>query len=156
MAKLTQNFTLEEMERSGKAQTYRIANKANKEQAANLKQLCQKVLQPLRNQINAPIVVTSGFRCTKLNERVGGVVNSQHLLGEAADIVGEKWVETPRLQQLMILVQWAAWIMQHCMYDQVILEDDGITFWLHVSCKHDVKENRMQFRTIFKESNTNN
>lgn len=145
---LTKNFSLEEMERSNRANALRISNRAGKEQVANLTQLCQKVLQPLREHFNTPIRVTSGYRCPLLNEKVGGVANSQHMLGEAADITGRFWEYTPRIDQLMILVQWAAWIMQHCMYDQVILEDDGTSFWLHVSCKHDVKNNRMQFRTI--------
>jgi uncharacterized protein YcbK (DUF882 family) len=43
-------------------------------------------LQKLRDRVKCPITVTSGFRCTDYNKKVGGVRNSQHISGEAADI----------------------------------------------------------------------
>ncbi len=36
---------------------------------------------------NRPLVITSGYRCPRHNAAIGGVSNSQHLLGNAADIV---------------------------------------------------------------------
>lgn len=44
-------------------------------------------LQRLRDNIGRPIIVTSGYRCQKYNEDVGGVVGSQHVFGTAADII---------------------------------------------------------------------
>lgn len=44
-------------------------------------------LDHLRCEIGAPIIVTSGYRCPLHNANVGGVKNSQHVLGNAADIV---------------------------------------------------------------------
>lgn len=43
-------------------------------------------LQQLRDIINKPIRITSGYRCPAENKKVGGSVNSPHLLGKAADI----------------------------------------------------------------------
>ncbi|SFH80838.1 Peptidase M15 [Tindallia magadiensis] len=43
-------------------------------------------LQQLRDRINRPIIITSGYRNPEHNRRVGGTPNSQHLLGTAADI----------------------------------------------------------------------
>lgn len=43
-------------------------------------------LQIIRDEINLPITVTSGYRCEKHNKAVGGKENSQHLKGNAADI----------------------------------------------------------------------
>ncbi len=43
-------------------------------------------LQELRDIINKPIYITSGYRCEKYNKKIGGYVNSPHLLGEAVDI----------------------------------------------------------------------
>ena len=43
-------------------------------------------LQTLRNKIGLPIRVTSGYRCEEWNEKVGGVSNSRHKIGKAADI----------------------------------------------------------------------
>ena len=49
-------------------------------------ELSTKILQPIRNVYGKPIVISSGYRCTKLNKAVGGVSTSQHCKGEAADI----------------------------------------------------------------------
>lgn len=46
-------------------------------------------LDELRDRIGEPIIVTSGYRCPAHNAEVGGVSNSQHVLGNAADIVCE-------------------------------------------------------------------
>ena len=43
-------------------------------------------LQLLRERINRPIIITSGYRCPEYNRRVNGATNSQHMLGTAADI----------------------------------------------------------------------
>ncbi|AOY74687.1 YcbK family protein [Clostridium formicaceticum] len=43
-------------------------------------------LQQLREQLNAPIFITSGYRNQEYNTKVGGSPSSQHLLGRAADI----------------------------------------------------------------------
>lgn len=45
-----------------------------------------EALQELRNLVNAPIIVTSGFRCIEHNKACGGAKNSQHVYGRAADI----------------------------------------------------------------------
>jgi zinc D-Ala-D-Ala carboxypeptidase len=52
----------------------------------NLKLLCDNILQPLRARINTPLKITSGYRCLRLNTMIKGSRNSQHLLGQAADI----------------------------------------------------------------------
>jgi len=43
-------------------------------------------LQALRNQLNLPLSITSGFRCNRHNESVGGATLSFHTLGMAADV----------------------------------------------------------------------
>ena len=43
-------------------------------------------LQQLRDLINKPIIVTSGYRCSAYNKSVGGHNHSPHLTGEGADI----------------------------------------------------------------------
>ena len=52
----------------------------------NLQRLCILVLQPLRDTLGAPVYINSGYRSKRLNAKVGGVPNSRHLLGKAADI----------------------------------------------------------------------
>ena len=51
----------------------------------NMCALVYRVLEPLRIQLNEPIVITSGYRTPEENKKAGGVENSQHLKGEAID-----------------------------------------------------------------------
>ncbi len=120
----------------------------------NLQHLCQTVLEPLREFVNAPVVVSSGYRCKELNSLVGGVRNSQHLTGEAADIQASPTedkglrtkVESPATFDLRPescdLRQWFLFIQQHCRFDQLILETKGNRRWIHVSCCRDESRNR--------------
>ena len=83
---LTKNFTLEELINSPTAKRLGINNTPNRQQQENLKKLCQIVLQPIRDKYGKSIVVSSGFRCKLLNQKVGGSVTSDHCYGNAADI----------------------------------------------------------------------
>ena len=84
--KLSKNFTLEELVFSITANNQGINNTPNAEAKKALKRLAVEVLQPIREALGQPIVISSGYRCPELNKAVGGVKNSQHLLGQAADI----------------------------------------------------------------------
>ena len=85
----------------------------------NVKALVSEVLDPVREKLGMPIVVNSGYRCEKHNKDVGGVRNSQHLRGEAADVT---CADLPRLKALII---------ENGKFDQLITYP---TF-LHVSYK---------------------
>ena len=45
-----------------------------------------KVLEDVRTHFNMPVIITSGYRTTEYNKKIGGVKNSQHTKGTAADI----------------------------------------------------------------------
>ena len=81
-------FTISEMIKSETALKHGIWNGASLEVEENLRALVEQVLDPLRERYGKPIRVTSGYRCPRLNTLVGGSPNSQHMKGEAADIVG--------------------------------------------------------------------
>ena len=83
---LTRHFTLKEFTQSNTAQAEGIDNTAPPEVIQNLRSLCVKVLQPLRDFVNRPVEVNSGYRSEALNDAVGGVPNSFHLDGLAADV----------------------------------------------------------------------
>lgn len=53
----------------------------------NLRALCVNILQPLREALNSPVNLNSGYRCPSLNQAIGGARNSQHMTGHAADII---------------------------------------------------------------------
>ena len=84
--KLSANFSLEELTASATAKAKKIDNTPSLEVKKNLERLCKEVLQPIRDKYGRAITVTSGYRSPKLNAAVGGVKNSQHVLGQAADI----------------------------------------------------------------------
>lgn len=130
---LTENFTLNELIYSVTAEKNKIDNRPSVQVIANLKSLCENVLQPLRNALGCPIVITSGFRCAVLNKKVGGQSNSQHLMGQAADLV------VPRKD----LKDVFNYIKSHLNYDQLLYEYSKTDKWIHVSFRND-GHNRMQ------------
>jgi len=90
--KITEHFNLGEFTRSDIAEATRLNNDLDhdndhdREVIENLRNLCIQVLEPLREFAGVPVIITSGYRCKELNRKVGGVANSQHLVGEAADL----------------------------------------------------------------------
>lgn len=142
---LTENFSLNEFVRSQVASRKGIDNNPPLGAISNLRTLCINVLQPLRKQINSPIIITSGFRSLALNTAIGGAENSQHLYGEAADI------ECLALSNY----QLAEHIVRNLDTDQTILEfhtrGDPDSGWVHVSFKSD-RENRGDVFTAVQEN----
>lgn len=124
---LTENFTLNELIYSVTAEKNKIDNRPSVQVIANLKSLCENVLQPLRNALGCPIVITSGFRCAVLNKKVGGQSNSQHLMGQAADLV----VPQKNLKDVF------NYIKSHLNYDQLLYEYSKTDKWIHVSFRND-------------------
>lgn len=84
--RLTKNFTLEELTASTTASRKGIDNTPTECVKEELKKLAE-LLQTIRDAYGYPIYVTSGYRCVKLNTAVGGAITSQHMVGQAADIV---------------------------------------------------------------------
>ncbi len=88
--KLTCNFSLYELLRSDTAERRRslLEEQLNPPESVvnNLTYLAQTALQPIREILNYPIRVTSGYRSKGLNKAVGGSARSQHVRGEAADL----------------------------------------------------------------------
>ena len=99
--KLSSHFNLEEFTRSEIADKLGIDNNIDWLDSVyvvdNLERLCKCTLEPLRRYLDEPVFVSSGYRCKRLNEAVGGVEASQHRTGEAADIYFEsfkkRWFE---------------------------------------------------------------
>ena len=89
---LSEHFMLSEFTRSSTAERLGICNEldpfcsAHKDIIANLRNLCEQVLEPLRSYVRQPIIISSGYRSPALNQALRGAPRSQHLTGEAADI----------------------------------------------------------------------
>lgn len=148
--KLSEHFTLAEFEKSETAQKHGIDNTVPMQYIPTLQQLCHTILEPLRAFVAAPIVISSGYRCSALNVKVGGVYASQHTLGEAADIrlpqtEYTSWKDNLRHTDMEAAHRWFTYLKDHTDFDQLILETtNGLDYWIHVSCRKNRKKNRHQ------------
>ena len=128
---LTRNFTLHEMTKSETALRHDLDNTPGEVEIGNLIQLCQEVLQPVRDYFGMGVKVNSGYRHPLVNARVGGSPTSDHCKGFAADI------EIPGIAN----AQLAEWIEYNCEFTQLILEfyTPGVpgSGWVHVSYNPD-------------------
>lgn len=117
---------MEELYASATATAKGINNKPSVQQMINLVYLTAYVLEPLRVAMGEPIKIGSGFRCQQLNKAVGGVYNSQHMKGQAADLCIDGDIQKGR--------KWFNYIKNHLPFDQLIWEHNSKgTYWVHVS-----------------------
>ena len=121
------HFTIEELYASATSKAKGIDNRPSTQQMINLVYLAAYVLEPLRVAMKEPIKISSGFRCEKLNKAVGGVYNSQHLKGQAADLCIDGDIQKGR--------KWFNYIRYNLPFDQLIWEKNPKTgsCWVHVS-----------------------
>jgi zinc D-Ala-D-Ala carboxypeptidase len=124
---LSANFSLHEMCKSETALRMGFDNTPDEEATENLRLLCEKVLQPVRDHYGKGVKVNSAYRSPESNAAVGGSKTSDHCKGMAADI------EIPGVANADL----AQFIMDNLSYTQLILEfytpgipDSG---WVHVS-----------------------
>ena len=126
MQLLSKNFTAEEFYKSPTATRYGIDNRPNAEVLSNLTVLVNDLLQPLRDKLEKPIKILSGYRCLELNKVVGGAVNSDHIKGYAADIE----VQGMDNKELFLFVR------DNFRFTKLILEfyEEGIpdSGWVHI------------------------
>lgn len=129
---LAKNFSIAELTAT-KTGLYNTPGQAELEK---LLYLCQYILQPLRDKFG-PVWITSGFRSRQVNEKIGGALTSQHLLGEAADIVP---IDAP-------IDDVFGWAKDNLRYGQIILEKKDDARWIHISLPRVEKQN-MQAMTF--------
>lgn len=115
----------------------------------NAVRVANTVLQPIRDKYGI-ILVTSFYRNEEYNKRINGSFNSQHVLGEAVDIIPNK----AEIQDVFI------WMKHNIEFDQLILEEKNGTRWIHVSqkinnnrnealvAKYNTKSNKMEYKKI--------
>lgn len=125
--KISEHFSVKEVIYSPTAEKYNIKNDPTALQWINIKKLIIELLEPIRVNLNSPIVINSIFRSQKLNERLKGAGKSQHLAnnGAAADI------ECPSLGNNVLF----EYIKDNCNFDQLIWEYGSFQEpdWVHVS-----------------------
>jgi len=142
--KLTQHFTLEELVASSTAKAKGIKNTPSTQEIVNLTALCVCVLEPLRQWWGKEVKIGSGFRCAKLNAAVGGVSNSQHMTGQAADLCLDGDIQKGK--------RWFDYIKRTLPFDQLIWEHNTKgTYWVHVSYNAQNKNRRQVIDNLLKK-----
>lgn len=123
---LTQHFTLAELTRSTTAEKLGIDNTPPPELLPRLI-LVAEMLERIRTTLNCPVIVSSGYRCEKVNLAVGGATTSDHPQGHAADIVA------PRFGTATQVARMLAPLVSVLGIGQLILEGVNGRQWVHVS-----------------------
>ena len=133
-ANLSEHFVLGEFTRSNSHSN--IYNVPTHEAIYNLKNLC-KWLEVLRDRSGGPVRINSGYRSPQLNKKVGGVANSNHLTGCAADI---------RVDNMEQLIRYATILLDYADeskqdFDELLIERNRYgAIWLHFAVRP--KDNR--------------
>lgn len=141
-------FKLEEFSRSETAKLHHIDNSLTPEAKANIIELVDNLLDNLREDWasyclkrgykNPAIIVSSGYRCPKLNSLVGGASTSVHKVGAAADLV-------PANGKIKEFISFTMQWVRGRKFDQCI---DEYSRWVHLSFKNNRGEQRQQIFNI--------
>lgn len=118
---MSKHFSLSEMKNSDTAIKLNISNEPTTVEYGSMTKLINNVLEPLRQYLKRPIIITSGYRSKILNKAIKGAPNSQHMKGQAADLVFRGMYDA------------YIWVVDNLDYDQVIWEQSSTREWIHVS-----------------------
>ena len=120
-------FTIQELSASATAERLAIDNTPPHAARTMLTILVEQLLAPIRRRYGAPIIVTSGYRCPTLNTAVGGVANSHHIAGCAADVTTGTIENNHKLFDLITDMQTT-----HKLRFTQLIAEKGYR-WLHIS-----------------------
>ena len=115
------NFKISEFIESDVAKKNSINNFPDIQSLDNILNLIVFCMQPIRDLINAPVIITSGYRSASVNKLVLGANNSQHLTGQAADFI----VKGMSPSEIITVIK-----NSKIEFDQLINEYNS---WVHVS-----------------------
>lgn len=121
---LTPHFTLEELAGTS-ALEFKSENLAQARAHLGKMYMLAGFAERVREIVGEPLMITSGYRCAALNTYVGGSPVSQHILGEAIDIVCRKMPVRNMYDKIKA---------SDLKYEQMILETNPAgAEWLHLS-----------------------
>ena len=134
MKKISKHISYKEATHSDTAKRKKITNKPKAEHIENMELLAEKVFEPLREWVEAPIQVNSMFRSEELNSVLKGSLNSSHLTGNAMNITSMGGKTN---------LEMFHYIKENLDFDKLIWEFGAEPKWLHVSYVNE-KDNRKQ------------
>ena len=115
------NFKISELIHSDRAVEKNINNMPDINSLDCMLELIVNCLQPIRDLVKKPMIITSGYRCKEVNKLIGGAENSQHLKGQAVDFK----IQGMKPAEIVSIIKESG-----IEYDQLINEYDS---WVHVS-----------------------
>lgn len=117
------NFKISELIHSDKANTLKINNMPDINSLDCMLDLICDCLQPIRDKIKKPMIITSGYRNYQVNKAVDGAANSQHMKGQAVDFI----INGMSIQSIIDFI-----VKSGVPFDQLINEHNQ---WVHISYK---------------------
>lgn len=130
LMKLSKNFTLAELENSAYATRNDLDNRIPESLLPLVQALVTNVLQPVRDLLKEPVIVSSGYRSYQVNKGVGGSPRSQHMRAEAADLVPVRMSVPAAFKKIAA---------SDIPFDQLILEFGR---WIHISHRKEGPQRR--------------
>ena len=118
------NFKMSELIHSQTAIAHNVNNMPDINSLDNLLTLIVECLQPIRNKLGKPMVITSGYRNDKVNRLVGGSNTSEHKKGMAADFI----INGMTVQAVIEFIRKTG-----LKYTQLIEEHSKNNSWVHIS-----------------------
>jgi zinc D-Ala-D-Ala carboxypeptidase len=125
---MTPHFSLAELTRSAKGTRLGIDNTPTEDHLEKLL-MTAELLERVREVLDCPVIVTSGYRCMRLNLAVGGVTSSDHARGQAADIVA------PGFGTPYEVAKKLAPLVSGLGIGQLIHESINGKSWVHISTR---------------------
>jgi zinc D-Ala-D-Ala carboxypeptidase len=135
---ISKNITYKEATRSDTAKRLSIDNTPDAEQLENMKRVAENVFQPVRENFDCPIYVSSFFRSEELNKAMKGSSSSTHMKGEAMDLDADVFGEVTNAQIFH-------YIKDNLEFDQLIWEfgTEEEAAWVHVSLSKNNNRNQI-------------
>jgi len=130
MNNISEHISYNEATQSPTALRFGIENTPTEHQLFTMRIVANTCFEPLRKWYGKPIKINSFFRCTLLNQKVGGSSTSSHTKGEAIDLSAGSKDENKKLFD---------WCKANLVYDQLINEYDYT--WIHISFRQGQNRN---------------
>lgn len=130
--KISNDFYLSEYLNSNSATRNNIKEQFNPPQSIinNIVHINNTIIQPYRTFINSPLIITSGYRCKRLNDIEKGSINSEHIEGRAVDF------HVPRFANGLTYSKFREWLLKNKIeFNQLIWEygNKQNPAWIHIS-----------------------
>lgn len=121
--KLTKHFSFSELTHTDVKELQEENTNQARHYLSKIKELAEFAEQ-VREIIGCPMIVTSAFRCEKLNAKLGGSPTSQHRFAEAIDFIPKDMSAFSAFTKIII---------SNIEYGQLIIEKRGLGYILHIS-----------------------